>query len=61
MPVNHTEKFFNSAHAVALFSWLFIETLTSYFVLMRKFFQKNFWLKSLLSLSTVSGWMPKEI
>ena len=39
MPVNHEKEFFNSAHAVALFSWLFIETLTSYFVLMTNFFK----------------------
>ena len=42
MPVHQEKEFFNSAHAVALFSWLFVETLTNYFVLMRNFFKKIF-------------------
>ena len=29
MAVNHAKKFLNSGHAVALFSWLFLEILTS--------------------------------
>ena len=40
MPVNHTKEFLNSIHAVALFSWLFLETLTSYFLLIKPFFKK---------------------
>ena len=40
MPINHAKEFLKSVHCISIFSWLFLKTLTSYFVLMRNFFKK---------------------
>ena len=42
MPVNLVKKFWNFVHALALFSGLNSETLTSYFKIMGPFFKKKF-------------------
>ena len=42
MPINCAKEFLKSVYCVSIFSWLFLKTLTNYFVLMRNFCKKNF-------------------
>ena len=61
MPVNHTKKFLKSVHTKAFFPELFSQNFEQLFQNSETFFQKNFWLKSLHSVTTLTGLMSSQI
>ena len=61
MPVNHVQEFLKSVHTKAFFPELFSQNFEQLFQNSETFFQKNFWLKSLQMVSSLTGLMCSEI
>ena len=61
MPVNHVKEFLKSVHTKAFFPELFSQNFEQLFQNSETFFQKNFWLKSLHMVTTLTGLMSSQI
>ena len=61
LPVNHVKEFLKSVHTKAFFPELFSQNFEQLFQNSETFFQKNFWLKSLHMVTTLTGLMSSQI